>query len=698
MNDPPLIASLADLQRAPGSPPPRLPAALPLTVERVRTFDAPEFAGMTFLEVESKTALNRVKGMGFNWSINPYRGCSHACTYCIVGETPILMGNGRTKPLGELRVGDEVYGTIQAGRYRRYVITRVLDHWSTAKPAYRISLRDGTELIASGDHRFLTKRGWKYVTGTEQGRHRRPFLTTNNKLIGTGGFATPPKDTPDYRRGYLCGMIRGDAHIDSYLSKRPGRAPSLSHSFRLALVDREGLQRTAEYLLDLGIPTREFVFAAETATRQQIDAISASSRAKVEAITDFIAWPRDPSDDWCKGFLAGIFDAEGGYNQGVLRISNTDPEILDRIMACLGRFSIPFVKEPPNPNGCVSIRIPGGLRQHLRFFHTTDPAITRKRSIEEVALKSDAPLQVEAIEPLGIDIPMFDITTGTGDFIANGVVSHNCFARPTHSYLNLSPLEDFERTIVVKANVVQVLRRELARPSWRGEHVAMGTNTDPYQRCEGRYKLMPGIIDALASSLTPFSILTKGTLITRDIPALQAAAERVEVSAALTIGMLDEALWRESEPGTPSPKARIGAVKALNEAGIPTGVMLAPIMPGLNDDHGQLAELIDRLAEAGATHISPIVLHLRPGVRELFWPWLERAHPELVNRYTQLYSRSRAAKAYRDEITAFVAERRRAAQSRHGRPMNRPAAPGGPRAGRTAAPVLPAAPDQLRLL
>jgi len=129
-----------------------------------------------------------------------------------------------------------------------------------------------------------------------------------------------------------------------------------------------------------------------------------------------------------------------------------------------------------------------------------------------------------------------------------------CFARPTHAYLNLSPLEDFERTVVVKTNVAEVLRREVARRSWRGEHVAMGTNTDPYQRCEGRYRLMPAIISALADAATPFSILTKGTLITRDLPVLQDAAQRLPVTAALTIGMLDEQVWRQSEPGTRRPR------------------------------------------------------------------------------------------------------------------------------------------------
>jgi DNA repair photolyase len=269
-----------------------------------------------------------------------------------------------------------------------------------------------------------------------------------------------------------------------------------------------------------------------------------------------------------------------------------------------------------------------------------------------------------------------------------------CFARPTHTYLNLSPLGDFERTVVVKTNVAEVLAREVARPSWKGAHVAMGTNTDPYQRCEGRYRLMPGIIKALGEGITPFSILTKGTLIRRDLPALLAAAERVPVTATLTIGILDEEVWRTAEPGTPSPRARLETVAALNDAGIPTGVMLAPIMPGLNDDPDQLAALIDAAAAGGATHISPIVLHLRPGVRELFWPWLQATYPELEGTYRRLYRTTNAAKPYRDRITALVGGLRDEAYRRHGRPHRPPA---WRRGGPPAEPAAHAG-EQLRIL
>jgi DNA repair photolyase len=202
---------------------------------------------------------------------------------------------------------------------------------------------------------------------------------------------------------------------------------------------------------------------------------------------------------------------------------------------------------------------------------------------------------------------------------------------------------DFETKIVVKVNAPDVLRRELAATRWKGEHIAMGTGTDPYQRVEGRYRLMRGILEALIDFRNPFSILTKGTLILRDVDLLQRAAETAPVSAAFSIGTLDERVWRETEPGTPHPKARIEAVRALTEAGIPTGVLMAPILPGLSDSRPQMRAVVEAALEAGATHVSPILLHLRPGVREQFMPWLEEHHPDLVERYRRLYPRPYAS-------------------------------------------------------
>jgi DNA repair photolyase len=234
---------------------------------------------------------------------------------------------------------------------------------------------------------------------------------------------------------------------------------------------------------------------------------------------------------------------------------------------------------------------------------------------------------------------LYDLTTGTGDFIANGVVSHNCFARPTHQYLDFDAGRDFEREIVVKVNAPERVRAELARPSWKGEHVALGTNTDPYQWVEGRYKLMPGIWEAMRDAANPCSVLTKSPLLLRDLELMKEINARTEFSAALSVPTLDEKAWRATEPHTPNPRARIEAVAELTRAGIRTGILIAPLMPGVNDAPEQVEPILELAAEAGAAYVTGIALHLRGDVRDLWFEWLREHRPDLVPRYERLYRR-----------------------------------------------------------
>jgi DNA repair photolyase len=233
-----------------------------------------------------------------------------------------------------------------------------------------------------------------------------------------------------------------------------------------------------------------------------------------------------------------------------------------------------------------------------------------------------------------------------------------CFARRTHEYLDLDTGRDFDTQVVVKTNLVEVLRRELARPSWRREHVALGTNTDPYQRAEGRYALMPGVIRALADSGTPFSILTKGTLLTRDLDLLAEAATRVPVGVSISLAMLDDDLRTAIEPGAPSPAARLQLVRRVRAAGLPCGVLVAPLLPGLTDTGDHLERLVAEVAAAGATAVSGLPLRLVPGAREWFLAWLAGHRPDLVARYRDLYG---AGVTVRASYAARVEERLAAA-------------------------------------
>jgi DNA repair photolyase len=214
-----------------------------------------------------------------------------------------------------------------------------------------------------------------------------------------------------------------------------------------------------------------------------------------------------------------------------------------------------------------------------------------------------------------------------------------CFARPTHTYLGFDAGRDFEREIVVKVNAPEVLRAELARPRWKREHVALGTNTDPYQWVEGHYKLMQGIWEALRDASNPCSVLTKSPLLLRDLALMLEIAERTTFTACLSIPTLDEKAWRETEPRTPNPRARLEAVAELNRAGIPTGVLIAPLMPGINDAPHQVEPLLEAAESAGATSVGGVALHLRGEVRDVFMGWLQAKRPELVPRYRELYKR-----------------------------------------------------------
>jgi len=230
-----------------------------------------------------------------------------------------------------------------------------------------------------------------------------------------------------------------------------------------------------------------------------------------------------------------------------------------------------------------------------------------------------------------------------------------CFARKTHEYLDFDSGRDFDTQIVVKVNVGEVLARELARPSWGRHPVALGTNTDPYQRAEGRYRLMPGIIGALAASDTPFSILTKGTLLRRDIPLLQAAAERVRVDVAMTADLFDPELRASIEPGAPTTEARLATVRAVKDAGLNVSVFLMPVFPYLTDSIAHLNRAFSAIRDAGADSVAYSALHLRPGAREWYLAWLEREHPDLVARYRDLYGTgSYVDKRYRAWLAARV--------------------------------------------
>jgi DNA repair photolyase len=385
---------------------------------------------------------NNSPDIPFDLSVNPYRGCEHGCIYCIDGSTQVLMGDRSQKPIAELAVGDEIFGTEHDHGGRRLVRTKVLAHWRTRKAAWRIQLADGGELTASADHRFLTTQGWKFVG---EGSSRRPCLDVQDALLG------------------------------------------------------------------VGVETSEVGRAFES---------------------EFV-------------------DSTGAFAVADLRVMREERQL-------------------------------------------------------------------------------FDITTGTGDFIANGVISHNCYARPSHQYVNLSAGLDFETRLFFKKDAAAHLREELNRKSYSPSPINLGANTDPYQPLERRLGVTRSILEVLAEAHHPLTIVTKGALVTRDLDILaRLAAERL-VKVFVSVTTLDDELKRRMEPRAASPRARLAAIGQLAAAGIPTGVMYAPVVPAINDH--ELEAVLEAAAEKGASTAGYVLLRLPGEVKDLFYEWLALHYPDRVNK------------------------------------------------------------------
>lgn len=237
-----------------------------------------------------------------------------------------------------------------------------------------------------------------------------------------------------------------------------------------------------------------------------------------------------------------------------------------------------------------------------------------------------------------------------------------CYARPTHEYLGLDTQAGFQEVILAKVNAPEMVRKELARPSWRGENVVVGTATDPYQQAESRYRITCGILEAFGEARNPVSITTKSPMVLRDLDILAELARHVPVTVHFTVTTMDERLWKEIEPTTAKPKKRLEALRVLREHGVQAGVFLSPVLPGLTDDEAHLEAVIAAAAEAGAEFVFSQSLRLGPGISEYYLPWLESTYPGLVHQYERLYRRNSPPAYYGDVIK----ERVRALKQKHG--------------------------------
>jgi DNA repair photolyase len=406
-------------------------------------------------------AENDSPDLGFRYSINPYRGCFHGCAYCLSGETRILMADGSTKQLADVTAGEQVIGTAVTRGTRRFVPSLVLDRWATARRAYRVQLDSGTELVASGDHRFLTPQGYRYVIPPGRNTRARLHLREKDACLGPG-----------------------------------------------------------------------------------------KSRLKARGL--FKAGPRD-----------------------------------------------------------VTTTVAGAIA---------------------------------SVEALGTILPLFDLSTETGDFVANGVVSHNCYARPTHEYLSFGAGTDFERKIVLKLDAAALLREAFEKKSWQGELIMLSGNTDCYQPLENEYRLTRSILEVCAEYRNPVHIITKSALIERDIDLLQKLGAEASVGVSISIPFWNADTARKLEPFVTTPQRRIKTVERLSAAGIPVTVNIAPLIVGLADR--DVPSILEAAAAAGARGASLIPLRLPGSVKDVFTERLQAGFPLAAEKVLRRTREMRGGKLY----------------------------------------------------
>jgi DNA repair photolyase len=553
-------------------------------VNQLGIFDVPAAATATAVKTPVVLESGAVKGCDTIYApkgqageyaklaSNLYRGCGHECVYCLDGDTLIQMADGRAVAIRDIAVGDQVLGIVGIGEGKRSWGTRiettsVLAKTVSIRHAYRVTTDDGTEVVCSGDHRWLTERGWKY---TVEGDEQRPHLTTNNSIRKLGGAFLTPQETEDYMAGYVAGMVEGDANLAIYDysdKKRPsGKTVGVQYRFRLALKDDVALQRTKRYLSEFGIEVNDAAF--NNGSGGPMSAIQTTSPGRYSAIQNLLE-PRD-TDEWNRGWLAGVFDAEGSNGKEALRISNSDEHILSLTESAFNMLGFDCIRDVEKENGVTSVRLLGGRGEMVRFWQMVNPVISRKFSLEGRALYGST--RVVSIEPMNESIEMYDIMTGTENFIANGLVSHNCYV----PLVLKMKRPEFDAGATPRPNIIEKLRKDAKKYQAAGitDQVLLSFTTDPYNHDDVKHKLTRQAIQILQEYGLAVVTLTKGgARALRDIDLFRPGID----SFATTLTSLDDAISLKWEGGAALPQDRINTLKEFHNRGIHTWVSMEPV-------------------------------------------------------------------------------------------------------------------------
>jgi DNA repair photolyase len=573
-----------------------------------------------FYRDASRTILaeNDSPDIGFRFSLNPYRGCEHGCVYCVEPDTPILYADAAWRPIGEVRVGDVLVGFDEfpePGRTRKFRPAVVEAVWWSRCATTRL-VTERTEVLTTAEHRWLQARDFRWSETCALGpRSRLRYVPIVKETFDD-----------DYRIGYLAGMTLGDGTLRFEPGWRSNRLGFPAAYWRVALADQEPLVRLIEILGRFGVETRVRPFRAGPTARRAMEKVEVRALARLAIIHGLLTVERD-TRSYRRGFLAGFFDAEG-HSGDSLRLSQVDVAVLERVQRYARALGFTFELEL-RPGRASTLRLVGRLVDRIRFFSTCRPAIARKiGSLYGFEMDAD-PENVVAVAP-GPVRDVVDIQTSTGTFFAAGLATHNCYARPSHEYLGFSAGLDFERRIMVKDDAPALLRKALASPRWEPQVVMLSGNTDCYQPVERRLRLTRQCLEVFAEFRNPVSAITKSALIARDADLFADLARHGATHVMFSITSLDPELARRMEPRAARPERRLDAMATLARAGVPVGVMIGPVIPGLND--AEIPRILEAAARAGAQSASWVLVRLAKPLDTLFERWLADHYPERRER------------------------------------------------------------------
>ena len=581
----------------------------------------------------SRTILahNESPDVGFDTSINPYRGCEHGCVYCLRPETRILYADMVWRPIGGARVGDAVVGFDEMGlpgrtrKWRKAVVQAVR---RSRAPTLRL-VTSHADVSTTANHAWLTP-GSRWRCG-----HR---LSAGDEMRSMRVTETPPEDD-DYRLGYVTGLALGDGTFRYQPGWRSDKLGFPTAYWRVAMADEEPLRRLVAYLASLGVGSFAIrPFNGGPSCRKVMHKVETRALQTLGVLYSLLSQERD-NDSYRRGFLAGFFDAEG-HSGHVLRITQLDHTPLRRCTEYGRRLGFDFALEPRAAHAST-VRLTGSLTERMRFFSVCRPAIARKIEAIFDREMNLTPQTIEAVE-IGPVLDVVDITTSTRTFFAEGLATHNCFARPTHEYLGFSSGVDFETKILVKEDAPELLRAELSKKSWEPRTIAVSGVTDAYQPIERKLGITRRCVEVLAEFRNPTMIVTKNHLVARDADLLADLAHDRAAAVFVSITSLDGALQRKMEPRASPPERRLEAVRALAAAGVPVGVLVAPVILGLTDH--EMPAILATAAKAGAKTAGYVPLRLPYAVKEIFERWLEDHFPD---RKDKILGRIRAIRGGR---------------------------------------------------